>query len=96
MAGKLPFPRQLSGHTKDGGGLDVVGYQGCGRKKGPGLMRWVDGGVTGLPWWDKSYRAGETGERAGGRQSEFYTKGGELGVSWKEWYGPLCILKTSL
>lgn len=61
-----------------------VGCQGCGRKKGPGLMRWVDRGVTGPPWCDKSYRAGETGGRGGGRQPGFYTKGGELGVSWKE------------
>ena len=47
-------------------------------------MRWVDRGVTGPPWCDKSYRAGETGGRGGGRQPGFYTKGGELGVSWKE------------
>lgn len=59
-----------------------VGYQGCGRKN-TSLMRWVDCGVTGPPWWDKSTDR-ETGERAGGRQSEFYTKGGELGVPWKE------------
>lgn len=60
--GMLPFPRQKpSGRTKDGGvETGGVGMWGPGvrEEKGPGLMKWVDHGVTGPPCGDRATEQG--------------------------------------
>lgn len=64
--------------------MDWKWGQGCGRKKGRGLMTWVDPAVTRLPG-DWSYRAGEASGQLDGAKKPLVAQQAGFYPDWGDW-----------